>query len=219
MKKLPAQFIIPRGKIQSNFTFTMANSGDPSTFTFTIDAFPAYTKFNKRKKVMAALQIIDPSEAKHNYANKQVVGHDGREADHDDYFNNLYDKSIFEQIGESSDNTGLTEEEQAAVDAVNAMPVDTADEKLAALQAYNKLTDAQKAAVSTETKLAIGVASEEETQAAADAAAIAAVIEASNADPFDATDFLVKYAKLTDEQEAAVLADENLGAEALALLA
>ena len=72
---LPAQFIIPRGKIQSNFTFTMANSGDPSTFTFTIDAFPAYTKFNKRKKVMAVLQIIDPSEAKHNYANKQVVGH------------------------------------------------------------------------------------------------------------------------------------------------
>lgn len=27
---LPAQFVIPRGKIQSNFTFTMANSGDPS---------------------------------------------------------------------------------------------------------------------------------------------------------------------------------------------
>lgn len=26
----PAEFIIPRGKIQSNFTFTMANSGDPS---------------------------------------------------------------------------------------------------------------------------------------------------------------------------------------------
>lgn len=28
---LPAEFVIPRGKIQSNFTFTMANSGDPST--------------------------------------------------------------------------------------------------------------------------------------------------------------------------------------------
>lgn len=28
---LPAEFIIPRGKIQSNFTFTMANNGDPST--------------------------------------------------------------------------------------------------------------------------------------------------------------------------------------------
>ena len=100
---LPAQFIIPRGKIQSNFTFTMANSGDPSTFTFTIDAFPAYTKFNKRKKVMAVLQIIDPSEAKHNYANKQVVGHDGREADHDEYFDGLYDKSIFDQL---EDNAG-----------------------------------------------------------------------------------------------------------------
>ena len=110
---LPAQFIIPRGKIQSNFTFTMANSGDPSTFTFTIDAFPAYTKFNKRKKVMAALQIIDPSEAKHNYANKQVVGHgDGsgpesltdRTADHDTYFDSLYDKSIFDQLPEQSNS-------------------------------------------------------------------------------------------------------------------
>lgn len=27
---LPAEFIIPRGKIQSNFTFQMANNGDPS---------------------------------------------------------------------------------------------------------------------------------------------------------------------------------------------
>lgn len=56
---LPAEFIIPNCKIQSNFTFTMANSGDPSTFTFTIDAFPDYTRFNKTKKVLAAIQIID----------------------------------------------------------------------------------------------------------------------------------------------------------------
>lgn len=28
---LPAEFVIPRGKIQSNFTFSMANNGDPST--------------------------------------------------------------------------------------------------------------------------------------------------------------------------------------------
>ena len=84
---LPAQFIIPRGKIQSNFTFTMANSGDPSTFTFTIDAFPAYTKFNKSKKVMAALQIIDPTEAGgHNYADHTVVGHyEGRTTGADIY--------------------------------------------------------------------------------------------------------------------------------------
>jgi len=75
---LPAQFIIPRGKIQSNFTFTMANSGDPSTFTFTIDAFPAYTKFNKNKKVMAALQIVDPTAVGgHPYSVKTIVGHAG----------------------------------------------------------------------------------------------------------------------------------------------
>ena len=56
---MPAEFIVPNCKIQSNFTFTMASSGDPSTFTFTMDAFPDYTRFNKSKKVLAAIQIID----------------------------------------------------------------------------------------------------------------------------------------------------------------
>lgn len=28
---LPAEFVIPRGKVQGNFTFTMANNGDPTT--------------------------------------------------------------------------------------------------------------------------------------------------------------------------------------------
>ena len=58
-KDYPAEFIIPNCRIQSNFTFNMANSGDPSTFTFTIDAFPDYTKFDRTKKVFAAIQIID----------------------------------------------------------------------------------------------------------------------------------------------------------------
>lgn len=31
-KDFPAEFVIPRGKIQSNFTFSMANSGDPSEY-------------------------------------------------------------------------------------------------------------------------------------------------------------------------------------------
>ncbi len=60
---LPAEFIIPNCKIQSNFTFTMASSGDPSTFSFVIDAFPDYTRFNKTKKVLAALQIINVHDA------------------------------------------------------------------------------------------------------------------------------------------------------------
>ena len=58
---MPAEFIIPNGKIQSNFTFTMASSGDPSTFTFTVDAFPDYTRFDNTKRVMAAIQIIEES--------------------------------------------------------------------------------------------------------------------------------------------------------------
>ena len=57
-----AEFIIPNCKVQSNFTFTMAPSGDPSTFTFTMDAFPDYTKFDKTKKVIAALQIVEDRE-------------------------------------------------------------------------------------------------------------------------------------------------------------
>lgn len=55
---LPAQFIVPKVKIQSAFKFAMAASGDPSTFTFTMDAFPDYTKFDKTKKILFALQIV-----------------------------------------------------------------------------------------------------------------------------------------------------------------
>lgn len=56
---LPAEFVIPNCKIQSNFTFSMASSGDPSTFTFTMDAFPDYTRWDKTKKVFAAIQVFD----------------------------------------------------------------------------------------------------------------------------------------------------------------
>jgi hypothetical protein len=55
---MPAEFIIPNGKVQSNFTFSMAATGDPSTFTFTVDAMPDYTRFDPTKKVLAAIQII-----------------------------------------------------------------------------------------------------------------------------------------------------------------
>ena len=53
-----AQFIIPNGKIQSNFTLTMASSGDPSTFTFTVDAFPGYVNNDQTKKVLSAIQVL-----------------------------------------------------------------------------------------------------------------------------------------------------------------
>ena len=59
---MPAEFIIPNCKVQSNFTFTMASSGDPSTFTFTMDAFPDYTRFDKTKKVLSVIQVIEDVE-------------------------------------------------------------------------------------------------------------------------------------------------------------
>ena len=63
---LPAEFIIPNCKIQSNFTFTMASSGDPSTFTFTMDAFPDYTRWNKQQKVFASIQVIEQGDVLEN---------------------------------------------------------------------------------------------------------------------------------------------------------
>lgn len=53
-----AQIIIPNAKIQSNFTFTMAPTGDPSTFTFTADAFPGFIKGGD-EKVLYGIQLID----------------------------------------------------------------------------------------------------------------------------------------------------------------
>lgn len=59
---LPAEFIIPKVKIQSNFTFTMASSGDPSSFTFTMDAFPDYTVADPTKKVLASIQVLSADD-------------------------------------------------------------------------------------------------------------------------------------------------------------
>ena len=67
---MPAEFIIPNCKIQSNFTFTMASSGDPSTFTFTLDAFPDYTRFDHSKKVLATIQVISTDAAKEEHREK-----------------------------------------------------------------------------------------------------------------------------------------------------
>ena len=58
-----AEFIIPNCRVQSNFTFSMASSGDPSTFTFTMDAFPGYTAYDKTKKVLCAIQVLADTPA------------------------------------------------------------------------------------------------------------------------------------------------------------
>ena len=57
-KDMAAEIIIPKAKIQSAFTFTMAASGDPSTFDFVMDAMPGYTRFDSTKKVMCLMQVV-----------------------------------------------------------------------------------------------------------------------------------------------------------------
>ena len=64
-----AEFILPNCRVQSNFTFTMAPTGDPSTFTFTIDAFPGVVKGMGSKKVLCAIQIINETAANSKASN------------------------------------------------------------------------------------------------------------------------------------------------------
>jgi len=67
-KDLPANLTFPNVKIQSNFTFSMAATGDPSTFTFTMDAFPGFTYFNRTNKVLCAIQVVDDATEAKNEA-------------------------------------------------------------------------------------------------------------------------------------------------------
>lgn len=71
---MPAEITLPNVKIQSNFTFSMASTGDPSTFTFTMDAFPGYTMFNSKKKVLCVMQVVEDADAG-NEAKESVMKH------------------------------------------------------------------------------------------------------------------------------------------------
>ena len=93
-KDLPANLTLPNVKIQSNFTFSMASTGDPSTFTFTMDVFPGYTYFNRTNKVLCAIQVVDDAtEAK--YEAKPLFPHPAG-------FN--IDESISDSVDGTSDN-------------------------------------------------------------------------------------------------------------------
>lgn len=76
---MPAEITLPNVKIQSNFTFSMASTGDPSTFTFTMDAFPGYTMFDNTHKVLMVMQIVDESKSADKETNtvmKHLAGMD-----------------------------------------------------------------------------------------------------------------------------------------------
>lgn len=72
---MPAEITLPNVKIQSNFTFSMASTGDPSTFTFTMDAFPGYTMFDNTRKVLCVIQVVEDAEAE-LVDGKSVMLHD-----------------------------------------------------------------------------------------------------------------------------------------------
>ena len=71
---MPAEITLPNVKIQSNFTFNMAATGDPSTFSFTMDAFPGYTMFNRTKKVLCVIQVVEDATAG-SETRESVMGH------------------------------------------------------------------------------------------------------------------------------------------------
>ena len=60
---MPANLTFPNVKVQSGFTISMSGTGDPSTFDFTMDAFPGYTYFDKTREVLCVIQIVEDSEA------------------------------------------------------------------------------------------------------------------------------------------------------------
>ena len=53
----------------------MASTGDPSTFTFTMDAMPGYTYFDPNKKVLCVMQIINEDKDPIT-DNDSVMAHD-----------------------------------------------------------------------------------------------------------------------------------------------
>lgn len=90
-KDLPAEFVIPRCKVQSNFTFSMAATGDPSTFDFVLDAFPEYSKFDETKKVLAILQVVDDTETstedqRHHMSKPETIDAAAGSSDHRDMY-------------------------------------------------------------------------------------------------------------------------------------
>lgn len=83
-KDYPANITLPNVKIQSNWTFSMASTGDPSTFTFTMDAMPGYTYFDQTKKVLCVIQVIEDSSSSEADA-VSVMGHvEGEKLDDED---------------------------------------------------------------------------------------------------------------------------------------
>jgi len=76
---MPANLTFPNVKVQSGFTISMAGTGDPSTFDFTMDAFPGYTYFDKTKQVLCVIQVVEDSMAASAEGHSVMLSNDGLE--------------------------------------------------------------------------------------------------------------------------------------------
>ena len=73
---MPANLTFPNVKVQSGFTIAMAGTGDPSTFDFTMDAFPGYTYFDKSKQVLCVIQVVEDSLAAASTGHSVMLSND-----------------------------------------------------------------------------------------------------------------------------------------------
>lgn len=74
-KDMAATLTFPKVKIQSGFTIAMAPTGDPSTFDFVMDAFPAYTYFDQTTKVVCDITVVGGGTAASGIAHSTPVSH------------------------------------------------------------------------------------------------------------------------------------------------
>lgn len=87
---MPANLTFPNVKIQSNLTFQLSGTGDPSTFTFTMDALPGYTYFDKSREVLCVIQVIEDQTNADKVINpimphNESLEHDDSEVDDSHY--------------------------------------------------------------------------------------------------------------------------------------
>jgi hypothetical protein len=75
-KDMAATLTFPKVKIQSGFTLTMAANGDPSTFDFVMDAFPAYTYFDQAHKVVCDMTIVSGEAGDTGVQHSSPVAHE-----------------------------------------------------------------------------------------------------------------------------------------------
>lgn len=99
---MPANLTFPNVKIQSNFSFSMSATGDPSTFTFTMDAMPGFTYFNKTKKVLCAIQVVNGKTAEERP--ETVFGHTKGESVSLGRVDDATGKAVYEEWTEENDS-------------------------------------------------------------------------------------------------------------------